>query len=75
MVDPGVALAEKVGLAVVEAVLDAIGVEPILAFIFARTPQDRVQAVLDAQYNAQAARVDAEAERELRPAPAGKDVP
>lgn len=48
-------------------IVEAVGVEPLLSVIAARTPREEALALLDAQYNVQRARVDAEAERELRP--------
>lgn len=51
----------------VEGIVEEVGIEPIVALIAARTSRDQAIALLDAQYNLQRARVDAEAARELRP--------
>jgi len=67
-----IVIGEEVAEAVLEGLLNTVGIEPIVAFFTARLPRERAQALLDAQYNTTRAEVDAEARRELPPPAPGK---
>jgi uncharacterized membrane protein len=61
-------LAEQIAEGVLEAVISTVGLGPLAKLLATRASRDQAIALLDAQYELERQRVDAEALAELRPA-------